>query len=199
MATQNTEQPSTSVVEIAINGNVILLVGPDKKQLQVCSSVLSNASKYFRNMFGPHFSEGQDLKADCLKEISMLDDDSNALEIVCNILHLRNDAVPEILSPIEVFNVAVVADKFDCVVAMKYASAHWLNPREIQDITELGHLMAAAYVLDNARAFGEITLSIILRHKGRYLSLANENIGLDEPLLWQIICKSYGKLFQILY
>ena len=199
MATQNTKQPSTSVVEIAKDGNVILLVGPDKKQLQVCSSVLSNASKYFKNMFGPHFSEGQDLRADGLKEVSMPDDDSNALEIVCNIIHLRNDAVPETLSPTEVLNVAVVADKFDCVVAMKHASALWLNPREIQDITELGHLMAAAYVLDNARAFGEITLSMILRHKGRYLSLADENIGLDEYLLWQVICKFSSKLFQFQY
>jgi len=193
MATQNSDLSSTSVMEIATNGNIILAVGPHKRRIQVCSSVLKNASKYFSNMFGPHFSEGQDLRANSPKEISMPDDDANALEIICNILHLRNNVVPEVLCPIEVLGIAVAADKFDCIVAVKHASTLWLNPREVQGITELGHLMAAAYVLDNALAFSEITLSMILRHKDRYLSLADEDIGLDESVLWQVICRCYAK------
>ncbi|KAK7178318.1 hypothetical protein PSPO01_15627 [Paraphaeosphaeria sporulosa] len=174
-------------MEIATNSDVILVAGPHKRRIQVCSFVLKNASKYFSNMFGPNFSEGQGLRVNRLKEILMPEDDANALEIICNILHLRNDVVPEALTPIEVLEIAVLADKFDCIVAVKHASTFWLNPRECQGITELGHLMAAAYILDNARAFSEITLSMILYYKDRYLSLAEEDIGLDDSVLWRVI------------
>ncbi|KAF2495477.1 hypothetical protein BU16DRAFT_390775 [Lophium mytilinum] len=176
MATEDADQSSTAVVEIARNGNVILVVGPRERRLQVCSTVLKNASKYFNAMFGPHFSEGQDLRVARPKEVPMPEDDANVLEILCNIIHHRNDAVPETLSGTEVFDVAVAADKFDCVVAIKHASTLWLNPREIQDVIELGHLMATAYILDNAQAFSEITLAMMLRHKESYLPLADEEL-----------------------
>ncbi|KAF2807528.1 uncharacterized protein BDZ99DRAFT_392986 [Mytilinidion resinicola] len=186
MATDNSDQSSTSVAEIATNGNVILVVGPHQRRIQVCSSVLKNASKYFNAMFGPHFSEGQDLRGDSPKEISMPDDDANALEILCNILHLRNDVVPETLDPIKAFEIAVTADKFDCIVAVKYASMLWLSPKEVQGIIELGYLMAAAYILDNARAFSEITLAMILRHKDCYLPLADKDVGLVDIVPWKV-------------
>ncbi|KAF2801904.1 uncharacterized protein BDZ99DRAFT_504179 [Mytilinidion resinicola] len=188
MATENSDQSSTSVTEIAKNGDIILVVGPHKKKIQVCSTVLKNASKYFNAMFGPHFAEGQDLHGDSPKGIPMPDDDANALEILLNIFHLRNDDVPETLGPTEVLDVAVAADKFDCIVAIKHAIRLWLNPGEFQDIVELGHLMAAAYRLDNARAFSEITLAMILLHKDSYLPLADEDIGLLEIVPWKVIC-----------
>ncbi|KAF2000416.1 hypothetical protein P154DRAFT_492065 [Amniculicola lignicola CBS 123094] len=187
MATQNSDIPSTSVVEIATNGDVILVVGPEEKRLQVCSSVLKNASKYFKNMFGPHFSEGQDLTTSSPKEIPMPEDDANVLEIICNIIHLRNDDVPEAVSPTKALGLAVAADKFECVVAVKHASTLWLKPREVQDITELGRLVAAAYILDSTRAFSDITLCMVLHHKDSYLSLAGEDLGLDESVVWHVI------------
>jgi hypothetical protein len=73
-------------------------------------------------------------------------------------MHLWNDAVPQSLSPNDIFEVAVAADKFDCVVALKYASTLWLNLKGVNGVSELGYLMAAAYMLDNAQAFSDITL-----------------------------------------
>lgn len=186
---QDINPTPNSVTEIATDGNVIFVVGPHKKRLQVSSFILQNASKYFRNMFGPNFSEGQGLTADIRKEILMPGDDANALEIICKILHHRNDAISESLNPAEVLEIALTADKFDCIVAMKHATTVWLSPGDVQGFSELGQLMAAAYILDNPQAFSQITLSMILHLKERYCLLANEDISMDESALWKVICK----------
>jgi hypothetical protein len=190
------DSTSSSTAVIAPNGNVILVVGPHERRIQVSSSVLQNASKYFCNMFGPHFLEGQDLGGNDPKEIVMPDDDANVLEIICNIFHLRNDAVPETLSPTVILEIAVAADKFDCIVAIKLASTLWLVPKENHSIIELGQLMAAAYVLNNARSFKEITLSMILGHKDSYLPLADEEVGLVNKVPWETVCEYYPKIFK---
>jgi hypothetical protein len=189
MTTNNSIESSTPMTEIVANGDIILVVGPDEKKIQVHSFCLKNASKYFKAMFGPHFSEGQDLAGSSPKEIRMPDDSANALEIICNIIHHRNDAVPESLKPDEIFEIAVAADKFDCVVALKHASTLWLNPRNVKGIFELGRLMAAAYILDNARAFNEITRSMILRYNESYLPLADKTVGLIDFIPWKTFCK----------
>jgi hypothetical protein len=189
MTTNNSIESSTPVTEIAANGDIILIVGPDKKRIQVHSFYLKDASEYFKAMFGPHFSEGQDLVGSSPKEIPMLDDSANALEIICNIIHHRNDAVPESLKPDEIFEIAIAADKFDCVVVLKHVSTLWLNPRNIEDIFELGYLMAAAYILDNPRAFSEITRSMIFRYNKSYLPLVDKTVGLIDFVPWKTFCK----------
>ena len=187
--TNDSNDSITTKIEVATHGDVILVVGPHNKKIQVCSSVLKNASKYFRVMFGPHFAEGQNLDSDNPKEVSMTEDNAHALEVICNVIHLRNDAVPHCLSPKEIFEIATAADKFDCVVALRYASAIWLNPKGVEDILKLGYLMAAAYILDDAQAFGDITISMMLHHQGSYLPLADQVVGLTDWVPWKVLCK----------
>ncbi|ORY11344.1 hypothetical protein BCR34DRAFT_624859 [Clohesyomyces aquaticus] len=162
------------------SGDVILVVGPDKRRLQVDSVFLKKASKYFAAMLGPNFSEGQNLGVGEPKEVSMPEDSSDALEIICNNVHLRLDAVPDHLNPIQVFDIATAADKFGCVVSLEHATALWLNPKDLTDILDLRHPMAAAYILDNAQAFSEITLRMMFCHKDSYLPLADESKDLVE-------------------
>ncbi|KAH7344380.1 hypothetical protein BKA66DRAFT_434194, partial [Pyrenochaeta sp. MPI-SDFR-AT-0127] len=173
--------------EIATNGDVILVVGPQGKKIRVCSFILQNASTYFRAMFGPHFAEGKDLKSNDPKEMLMPGDNANALEIICNIMHLQNDAVPQSLSPSDIFDIAIAADKFDSVIALKHVSTLWLKPKGVESISELGYLMAAAYILDNAQAFSEITLSMVFCHTGSYLPLADQVIGLIDFVPWKTL------------
>jgi len=42
----------------------------------------------------------------------------------------------------------------------------------VQAVSDLAHLMGAAYILDNGDAFGEITLAMMMRHEESYLPLA---------------------------
>ena len=187
--TKSSNDSLVARVQIATNGDVVLVVGPHRKEIQVCSFILKNASTYFRAMFGPHFAEGKDLNSNDPKEVLMPYDNANALEVICNIVHLRNDAVPQSLSPTEILELAVAADKFDCIVALKHASTLWLNPKSVTGISELGYLMAAAYILDNAQAFSDITLAMILHHTDSFLPLAEEAIGLIDFVPWKALCK----------
>ena len=189
MSTENNDEFQNAITEIAANGDVILVVGPTRRRLRVRSSSLRDVSDHFRAMFGPDFSEGQDLSADRPKEVSWPDDDADAVEVICNVIHHRNNAVPETLDHAKVFKIAVTSDKCLCVVAMKHASTRLLEPTETMDISGLGQLMASAYLLDNPRAFSEITLAMILRHGGSYLELAEPDHGLVDFIPMRIFCK----------
>ena len=174
MKTEELNDSSASIEEIATNSDIILVVGPEKRKLQVNSCVLKNASKVFNAMFGPHFREGQDLHGNYPKEIPMLDDNADALTIICRILHLRNDSISDSLTPNEVLQIAIAADKFDCVMRLKAHTAKWLNSGNMQDILELGRLSVASYILDNAWAFGQLTYAMIFRSRDSYIPLASE-------------------------
>jgi len=175
----------TSIDEVATNGDIILVVGLEKRKLQVNSGVLKNASKVFNAMFGPHFSEGQNLPGNSPKEVSMPDDNADALTIICRILHLRNDSIPDSLTSSEILQIAIAADKFDCAMRLKFHVAQWLNPGNMQDILELGRLSVASYILDNAWAFGQLTLAMIVRSKDSYIPLADE---FGDLIPWKTFC-----------
>jgi hypothetical protein len=168
------DSSSASIVEIATNSDIILVVGLEKRKLQVNSCVLKNASKVFNAMFGPHFREGQDLHGNSPKEISMPDDNADALTIICRILHLCNDSIPASQTPSEVLQIAIAADKFDCVMRLKFHTAKWLNLGNTQDILELGRLSVASYILNNACAFAQLTFAMISRSRDSYIPLADE-------------------------
>ncbi|OCL03148.1 hypothetical protein AOQ84DRAFT_278792, partial [Glonium stellatum] len=68
----------------------------------------------------------------------------------------------------EVLRVAIAADKYDCVVALRFAGESWSNPKDIENTVDLGRLMIAAYIFDSARTFEETTRALIFLHVGSY-------------------------------
>ena len=50
------------VVNIATDGDVILIVGPEKARLRVQSLFLKAVSNPFSVMFGPDWKEGHDIR-----------------------------------------------------------------------------------------------------------------------------------------
>lgn len=179
---------SAPLVAIADDGNVILVVGPDERRLRVSSASLANASKVFSRMFGPHFSEGNSLDdvGSGPKEVHMPEDDADAMEIICSMMHFRE--VPDVIEPGVMLLVAIAADKFDCRTVLQYISTIWLNPKESSNLTDLAHLMAAAYLLDNRKAFSRITSAMTFRHGGSYLILTEQDVGLDSGIILKICC-----------
>ena len=156
-----TENCDSSTADIAPDGDVVLLVGPAKKRIRVYSLFLKNASTVFNAMLGPHFSEGQNLGGDLLTELSLPEDNAEAMTIICHLVHSRNDAIPETLGPDEIFQVAVAADKFDGIVPLAYAIKDWLNCAGVTDGSKLWRLLMAAYWFDNAKAFNEISHALV--------------------------------------
>jgi hypothetical protein len=144
-------------------------------------------------MFGPHFSEGQGLTSNPAgqKEIEMPEDDADALELVCCIIHVRNDLVPNALAPQKLVKFLATADKFECLIAMRFIGRIWVAPEchykrhKMEDIIAL---IISACALDHAEGFNQATLQFIQHWDGEFMKLPTGGIHLSDDLLWHIIC-----------
>ena len=175
------------IVEIVADGDVILVIGPEKVKLRVHSLFLKAASTPFSAMLGPDWKEGHDmLGRDRPVELPLPEGNAAALRIICAIIHHRNELVPRNLAAGDVFRIAVTADEYDCVNALEFASGSWLQPGE-KTATDLMLLTAAAFLFENASAFKEVTKALILNHNGSYLALPCEEV--ESAMAWRIFCK----------
>jgi hypothetical protein len=190
MSTTEKQMTSAVNVDIAADGNVVLLVGPEERRLRVSASSLANVSKVFRTMFGPYFSEGQDLSdiSSGPKEVHMPDDNADVIEIICSMMHFRN--IPQEVGPDLMLDIAIVADKYDCGIVIQHASILCLDPKKSKTLVELARLMAASYLLDNSKAFSQITLAMVFGYGASYLALGEQDIGLGPVVLLRICCTS---------
>ena len=177
-----------SFEEIYSNGDVVLVVGPQAARLRVHSQCLSSASKVFRAMFGPTWSEGKDLSGDSPKEIPLPEDDPSALYAICCVVHHRNDLLPQEFSPEDVLKIAIEADKYDLFTALKYARTQWLQQRESNDVIEIASLMTAALLFDDMDMFVAHGLALILHYNGSYVRIL-ENSTICQILPDNTICK----------
>ncbi|ERF76287.1 hypothetical protein EPUS_04144 [Endocarpon pusillum Z07020] len=96
--------------------------------------------------------------------------------------------VPQTLAAIEVLRTSVVADKYDCLNAVKFVSECWLRRRG-QEAGDLMLLTAAAYLFQNAQAFNEITKALILNHGGPYLALSCNEV--ESAMNWKVFYDDY--------
>lgn len=119
-----TEEPIKDIL-IAPDGDVVLVVGPNEARTRVSSRSMSSASKPFPVMFSPAWIEGRNLllsqDIDKSMDVHLPEDDPEALQLICAVIHHCNNAVPLKPSPVEVLSVAVAADKYDCGGALMFA------------------------------------------------------------------------------
>lgn len=180
-----------TLVEIAPDGDLILIVGPEEAKLRVHSMLLRVVSKVFSVMFRPDWKEGQDmLDRDGPAELVLPEDNAAALKIICSIIHHQNREVPQTLAAGDILAVAVTADKYDLVHALRFASESWLQP-STHGPGNLMLLTAAAYLFQNAQAFKEITKALILDYDGPYLALTCEDF--ESAMTWRVFCKYLAK------
>lgn len=90
---------------------------------------LRTASKVFDAIFGPNWNEGQNLSEDRPKSVELGDDDFGAMHTIK--IHHQNDLLTPSLDPADILRVAIVVDKYDLSVAMKFALAQWLKLRDL--------------------------------------------------------------------
>ncbi|KAG5782216.1 hypothetical protein H9Q73_004144 [Fusarium xylarioides] len=127
-------------------------------------------------MLGPDWKEGHDMRNhDGPFELSLPDDNAAALKLICYIIHYQNKKVPRTLPAGDILAVAVVADKYDCVDILKFASESWLRTSG-DEPDNLMLLTAAAYIFRNAQAFNEITRALVLNYDGPYLALYTDEV-----------------------
>jgi hypothetical protein len=131
-------------------------------------------------------------------ELPLLDDDAQAMVVICNILHLRWDYVPaaEKISMTDLQSVACVADKYDCANALKPISRAWMSRCTAPEfmgtmkdslfvtgnaLIEISgpslalkgyeRLLLVSYAFNNAEAFKSVSVKILLEWKGDFTAL----------------------------
>ncbi|KAI1009412.1 hypothetical protein LB504_002951 [Fusarium proliferatum] len=175
---------ATSIVDIVPDGDILLVVGPDKIKLRVKSILLMAASRPFSAMLGPNWKEGQNMRDhDGAFQLSLPDDNATALQIICCVVHYQNDRIPKTLPASDVLAVAVAADKYDCLNALDFASNTWMRDRE-EKSEDLMLLTAAAYLFRNTQTFKELTAALVLNHHGSYLGLSGKDV--ESILPWKL-------------
>ncbi|KAL0264183.1 hypothetical protein SLS55_000129 [Diplodia seriata] len=170
--------PATGAVEpvkaIAPTGDIVLLLCDDTK-LRVHSVVLKLASPVFRAMFGPHFSEGQNLSETNPKEVPLPGDPAEPMTLICEILHHQHPSSSfrsELLEPL-----VSLVHKYDLVDAMGFKVAAFLEhelpaakENEFSDLGDQG-LLAMAYLLKDKRSFNLISREVVIFYEGSFSDL----------------------------
>lgn len=179
---------SSTNLDIATDGDVVLVVGPGKIRFRVYSLILKVASKPFFSMLGPDWNEGRNLhNYGGPVEILLPEDDAAALEIILHILHHQNNKIPQNLTAEEILCLAITADKYELLECLKLAFGDWLLLAEEEKARDMLDLATAAYLCQNAHAFREITRALVLGHSGSYLPLVSAAMISTMP--WRVFCK----------
>lgn len=175
------------MIEIADLGDIVLIVGQDEKQksLRVSSHMLRAASKTLSVMFGPIFQEGQNLDVHAPKPIPLPDDDAEAMELVCRVIHLQNDSIPNKLDTDKVLRIAKLVDKYALHRTIYLAADRWLQPPQPPAIMDLGKLMFAADLMNHDPGFRRITKALLYDTNGPYHPIA---YNFPEADLWCTVC-----------
>ena len=138
-------------------------------------------------MFGEFWTEGDGLSPDAPKEVALADDDARTIYTICCVIHHRLDLLPQTLSPQDILQIAIVADKYDLLIALTHAKAQWLKS-DRTDETDIAYLMAAAFVFDDADAFNEQSQALMLHYAGSYMKFLEDDTisGISTA---QLVCK----------
>lgn len=194
IASNSVSQPATvtgtlssgAVTDIVSNGDIILVVGQDKKRLHVSSHMMRAASETFDVLFGPKFSEGQNLHISHPKEIPLPDDDADAISILCRIVHLQNDSIPATLSPEKCLVLARLVDKYALCRTVYLAADRWLKHEVCESADSLAQMLLAAELMDHDRGFDRITYSLIFQTVSPFPVIFRD-VYEEEP--WMTYCK----------
>lgn len=152
----------SEIVPISDDGDAILVVQkqpPEKHtRLRVDSRILRASSKVFEAIFGPYIAEGQQLDRQHPPKI-FLRDDPNSIKIICQVLHFRNNNLPDTLVAHDVLTLSQTVVKYRLQEAMKLAMRIWLTPTSITQ--DLFVLLEASILLRDEPKFEAITRMLI--------------------------------------
>lgn len=141
--------------DLPFQPDAVLVVGDNQDEIEISTSFVSAASKVFKAMFSLNFSEGQELSVQKPKRIRLEEDNAVALRYLCAVFHHRLEFLPLKVAPVELYNVAIAANKYDCAKLLKYPARHWM--RQICNempcfpvMWPYPRLLAASFVFDDS-------------------------------------------------
>lgn len=144
--------------------------------LVVSSKALALASPVFKTMFSGQFKEGIDLAqaqaASQRYQLDLPEDNAEAMEILCNIIHAKMDRVPDLPSASCLADLAILADKYQCMLLLKDPGKVWLNPLMTREMsydsnTALWLGLLFAYLVDLPLEYQIISATLVMHNDGR--------------------------------
>ncbi|KAM0664669.1 hypothetical protein ACQRIU_006527 [Beauveria bassiana] len=109
---------------------------PEHKFL-VSSHILRHASQVFRKDLDPSGPWRQpEIQPDGLRHKNLDGFDPKALKHVLDLIHFRNDQVPDKLEMEELAEVAVIVDYFQCHEAMRFVVKSWIREDRIKEVID---------------------------------------------------------------
>ncbi|MCJ1451270.1 hypothetical protein MMC28_001606 [Mycoblastus sanguinarius] len=116
-------EDSTAYVDSS--GNLRLDVGANQRVFFVSSSAMCLASPVWRAMFNPqgHFLEAHSVE----QKASFPEDDPTAFLLLLQIAHLQFSKIPKVLRTKQLFDIAVLCDKYDTVGLVRLWLQNWIS------------------------------------------------------------------------
>ena len=178
-------------LDLATNGDVVLVVGAKQFRIRVDSLFLKRHSKVFAALLGPNFHEGQDLNADVSspKEIPLPDDNPNAMTAICATMYHAFDHIPRSPTTASVLTIIRHADKYDCydVLTLPSQVNGWLKSDHLSQGKDLVNILGVSYLVRDQEAFTNASKALVSKYAGSFADLANDTIC--DVLPWKIFCK----------
>ncbi|KAL3305848.1 BTB/POZ domain-containing protein, partial [Colletotrichum asianum] len=176
---------ASKITDVAADGDIIMIVGPDKRKFRVHSVMLKSASKVFKAMLGPNFAEGRRLRNNGhhgdITKIELPEDNDGGMSAIFHLLHHRVEKLPDPMPAAVFYQLGIAADKYDLVSTLKYtiigAIYRAINDgRELKDMRMLDvwYLAITAACFDDAANFATLTHALVWYCDTHFVHLAEE-------------------------
>jgi len=119
------KRPVQSKTYFDRDGDLTLVVGPDGSECVVCPRALARGSPVFKSMLFGGFSESKPSEGEWI--VKLPEDDPEAFILLLHILHGQYHKVPGGLSEERLYEVTVLADKYDLTSSLRPWTKCWLD------------------------------------------------------------------------
>lgn len=167
------------MITVAPRGDLFLLVGSSQEPIRVHSIILQNASARFAALVDPLFEESNLTVlggGQTFMQISLPEDDHDGMKTLCRILHsvCRSG---EVFSPAQLFDLAILADKYGVAGPTSLATTIWIKQAAIYaDHHQLWKLLLATHLIGDAETFQTISRQLIMEYGGSFSALVHDTI-----------------------
>ncbi|RSL40712.1 hypothetical protein CEP53_013202 [Fusarium sp. AF-6] len=164
---------------VAPDGDIIFVLSGGADKIQVQSSVMRSASSVFSVMLAGQFREGKMLQDAAASgqpvEISLPGDDFEPFKLICIAIHRQANTTHYCPSEELLMRVLQITDKYNLFDAVFLSMEFWA--RKYLPNFSLNHflLMVICHQINSQDVFQLFSRSLILNHKGSFMSLAAEN------------------------
>ncbi|KAF2724968.1 hypothetical protein K431DRAFT_343440 [Polychaeton citri CBS 116435] len=164
----------SGTIPIAHDGDVILRVGGGESKLidgsnalnlRVSSHVLSNASRVFKALFSPRFSEGATLSSVGSVEIPLPNDEPESMRIMCAALHFKLKPEDDNISSPTLLSLARLSDKYDCAAALRHCFYTWFTEGDFWTLLATARAFNAAYIIQDHRFVDKFGQNLIAKYR----------------------------------